>query len=104
MGRKTYESIGKPLPNRVSIVISRNSNYRLEGCHVVNSIPKALEIAQKNKETELFIIGGGKIYAEMLAIADRLYITEVHTEIEGDTFFPEFSKNHALTSKRPLYS
>ncbi len=92
MGRKTYESIGRPLPNRVSLVVSRNPMYALEGGLVVHSIENALEIAQKNQEKELFVIGGGKIYAQMLSQADRLYVTEVQTDIQGDTFFPPISE------------
>lgn len=99
MGRKTYESIGKPLPNRISLVVSRNPNYHLEGVHVVSSIKKALEIAHKNQEKELFVIGGGKIYAEMLPQANRLYVTEVHTEIQGDTFFPNIPETWAEISR-----
>ncbi len=91
MGRKTYESIGRPLPNRVSIVITRNLEYQLEGCLVVNSPQEALQIAKQNTENELFIIGGEEIYRILLPHTHRLYITEVHTEIDGDAFFPQLS-------------
>lgn len=86
MGRKTFESIGKALPNRRNIVISRNPGFKAEGCEIVESIPMALEISKS--EDEVFIIGGGTIYHEMWDQADRLYLTLVHTQVEGDTFIP----------------
>ena len=86
MGRKTYESIGRPLPNRRNIVISRQ-NLVMEGCEVVPSLDKALEITAA--EEEVFIVGGGQIYVESMERCDRLYLTRVHTRIEdADTFFP----------------
>jgi dihydrofolate reductase len=86
MGRKTYESIGKPLPGRRSIVISRNPNYRPEGAETVTSVEEAIQRAEVSDET--FVIGGGEIYSLVLPRANRLYITAVDTESEGDTFFP----------------
>ncbi len=87
MGRKTYESIGKALPNRRNIVISRNPDFRPEGCVVVSSVDEALRLAVN--EEEVFIIGGGSIYREMWDRAERLYITLVHAVTEGDTSIPE---------------
>ena len=87
MGRKTFESVGKALPNRRNIVISRNSAFKAEGCELVDSIEKALDLVKG--EEEVFIIGGGKIYHEVWDKADRLYLTQVHTIVEGDTFIPE---------------
>jgi dihydrofolate reductase len=84
MGRKTYESIGKPLPNRRSIIITRDTNYKVDGCEVVNSLEEALELSNNN----CFIIGGGEIYKQSLKIADRIYLTLVHKDFEGDTTFP----------------
>jgi dihydrofolate reductase len=92
MGRKTYESIGRPLPNRRNIIISRNKDYVAEGCEVFTSLQDALIACQG--ETEIFIMGGAQIYEQALAIADKLYITEVDTEVIGaDAFFPQWDKN-----------
>jgi dihydrofolate reductase len=89
MGRKTFDSIGKPLKDRTNIVISRNKNLRLEGAEVVTSLAKALARASE-LSPDIMIIGGAQIYAEALPKADRLYLTYVHTNVEGDTFFPSF--------------
>lgn len=86
MGRKTFESIGKALPNRRNIVISRNPNFQAEGCETVASIEDALQLVEN--EEEVFIIGGGTIYREMWDRADRLYLTLVHAIVDGDTVVP----------------
>lgn len=86
MGRKTHESIGRPLPKRRNIVVSRNPSYRAEGCEVVGSLREALALAPPCEEA--MVIGGASLYTEALPLADRLYITEVHGSFEGDTFFP----------------
>ena len=88
MGRKTYQSIGKPLPNRTNIIISRNQDFVAEGCMVVNSLTKAIEICPMPTEN-CFIIGGAEIYKHALELTNKIYLTEVHAEVEGDTFFPE---------------
>ncbi|MGE5222215.1 MAG: dihydrofolate reductase [Omnitrophica WOR_2 bacterium] len=88
MGRKTYESIGRNLPGRISIVITRNHGYAAEDALVAHSIPEALEIARQRGESEAFIIGGGDIFNQSLSLADRIYLTRVHTATEADTFFP----------------
>lgn len=87
MGRKTFESIGKPLPNRTNIVISRNIEFKPEGCVVVSSLNEA--IAKTNPNEENFIIGGGSIYREAIGLADKLYLTKIQHSYEGDTHFPE---------------
>lgn len=87
MGRKTFESIGRPLPKRTNVVITRGDNT-FEGCEVVHSLEEA--VAMFPKEEEVFIIGGAQIYAQALSIADRLYLTIVHRDYEGDTAFPKF--------------
>lgn len=93
MGRKTYESIGRPLPNRTNIVVSRSSTIsETENLIIVNSIEKALEIAKEKDEQEIFIIGGGEIYKQSLPFTDRLYLTLVEDEPEADTFFPDYSE------------
>lgn len=91
MGRKTFESFPKPLPNRTHVIISRQKNYHPEGCIVVDSLEKAIQICPKNEEN--FIIGGGEIYKQSIAIANKLDITKVHQSFEADTFFPEIDLN-----------
>lgn len=90
MGRKTFEEFGlrKPLPKRTNIIVSRNPNLVLEGCYIANSLRTALDIAQNANETECFIIGGEQIYRLALPYANRIYLTYIETELEGDTFFP----------------
>lgn len=93
MGRKNYESIPakfRPLPKRTNIVVTRQKEYDAPGCILTENIEAALDIARQKGENEVFIIGGGQIYAQSLQIADKLYITEVKDSFEGDTFFPEF--------------
>lgn len=89
MGRKTYESIGKPLPGRTMILISRTQTYRAEECLVVHSLDEALEIARSAGEGEIFIIGGGNIFRQALPLADRIYLTIVPAAVEADTYFPK---------------
>lgn len=90
MGRKTFESFPKPLPNRVHIVISRQAEYKQEGCIVVSTLDQALAIAPKDEE--VFVIGGGQIYALALPIADKIDLTRVHATFDADAFFPDFAK------------
>ena len=87
MGRKTFESIGKPLPGRQSIIITRDKDFSFEGTIVTHSLQEAIEEAEKIETAEAFIIGGGEIYRQVQANCDKIYITEVHTRVEGDTFF-----------------
>jgi dihydrofolate reductase len=91
MGRKTYETIGKPLPGRATIVITRNVQFNPAGCQVTNSLEKALVLAQRNGETEAFIAGGGEIFIIALPLADRIYLTQLHTVVEANIFFPLLS-------------
>lgn len=100
MGRKTYESIGRPLPNRRNIVITRETDYQKDGIEVVHSLPEALKIAsleqgkkfeENDDEIEVFIIGGGQIYNEAIGNANKLYITHVDASLPADTYFPEIS-------------
>jgi dihydrofolate reductase len=103
MGRKNYESIPhkfKPLPNRTNIVVTRQKNFNAPGCIVVDSVEKGLTIARQNHETEAFVIGGAEIYKLGLPFADRLYLTEINAEIEGDTFFPEYDKTQWQEASR----
>lgn len=91
MGRKTWESIGsKPLPGRTNIVITRDKNYKAEGCTLVHSLDEA--ISSVRNEDEVFIAGGAEIYKQAMGKANKMYITRVHHSFEGDTFFPEIGK------------
>ena len=92
MGRKTYEAIGRALPGRTSIVVTRQAGYQAPGCEVVHDLKSALESCSPD-EDEAFIIGGGQIYNETIADADRIYLTVLPREIPGDTYFPEFSES-----------
>jgi dihydrofolate reductase len=87
MGRKTYESIGKPLPGRTNIVVTRNEDYYAAGCEIVYSLREAIELAEQIGTDEAFVIGGGIIFQEALTLADKLYVTEIHASPEGDTYF-----------------
>jgi len=89
MGRKTFESIGRALPGRVMIVITRNHEFRIPNGYIAHSIEDALAIAENHNENEVFIIGGGNIFAQTITIADRIYLTQVHTVSQADVFFPE---------------
>lgn len=92
MGRKTFESFPKPLPNRTHVIITRQSDYEVpEGCIVVNTLSKAIEVCPENEE--VFIIGGGQIYKQSIEIADKIELTRVHTTVEADTFFPEIDED-----------
>lgn len=117
MGRKTFDSLGKPLPNRLHVVVTRQSDYKPEGAIVFNTLDQAVnycksQIGKKKNLTlpnapseavwpeEVFIIGGGEIYKEMLPITDRIYLTEINEEFDGDAKFPEFSKNEFTEVER----
>ena len=89
MGRKSFESIGRPLPKRVNVVVTRNPFYIADGILVLPSVEDALAMARDHGETEAFIIGGGEIYRQSMVYWDRIYLTEVDIEPEGDAFFPE---------------
>ena len=105
MGRKTFESLGGPLPNRLHVVITRQKDYAAEGAHVFNTVEAALAFCRTQTVKwgdEVFVIGGGEIYKEMLSITDRIYLTEIHQDFPGDAKFPEFSlKEFMETERRP---
>lgn len=88
MGRKTFDSIGKPLPGRTSIVVTRNRDLRIEGCSMAYSLEDAI-VACENKD-EIFVVGGAELYAQALPLTDTLYVTEIQQDVEGDTHFPQF--------------
>ena len=91
MGRKTYEAVDKPLPGRTNVIVTRQSDYRREGCIVVHSVEEALALGEENGQEEVFILGGSQIYELTLArdLVDRIYLTEINAEFDGDSFFPE---------------
>lgn len=98
MGRNTFESIGRPLPKRRNIVVSRQDDLKIDGADVVNSLEEAVRLAEEFHE-EVMIIGGEQIFRSILPKADRLYITLIHKEFEGDTFFPAYGDGWKLTSE-----
>jgi dihydrofolate reductase len=91
MGRKTYESIGKPLPGRTSIIITTQQDYSAEGCIVTHSLHEALERAKQSNES-LYIIGGAEIYKQALPLTDTIYLTRLHHTFDGDVYFPELKE------------
>jgi dihydrofolate reductase len=100
MGRKNFESIGKPLPNRENVVVTRDTNFKQEGCIVFNSIEQAIENL-KSRET-IYIVGGAQIYNECISIADKLYITHLDLEIDGDLYFHEIDTHHWTLPKNEI--
>jgi dihydrofolate reductase len=92
MGRRTYESIGRPLPGRMNIVVSRNRDFEAPGCTVVDSLEKAYAAAGNAQEVS--IIGGTSLFEAALPTADCLHLTEVEADVEGDTWFPDFDRSH----------
>lgn len=98
MGRKTHESISRPLPGRTNIVITHDPDYSAEGCLVAHNLEEALRLASNaSGDDEVFVIGGGQIYAQVLPLADKLYLTYIDKEIEGDVFFPDYSEFKKVT-------
>jgi dihydrofolate reductase len=93
MGRKTFESVNKPLPGRFNIVITRQANWNADGVIAATDLQDALQKAAETNCTEAFIIGGGEIYKQAYELADKIYLTRVHTEIDGDTFFLALDEN-----------
>jgi len=104
MGRKTFKSIGRALPDRTNIVITRNKDFNTDGALIAGSLEEAIEIAEhttpplapllnRGGDKEIFVIGGGEIYAQALSIADKLYLTLVESNADGDTFFPDWRDN-----------
>lgn len=89
MGRRTFEAVGRPLPNRVNMVITRDPELELEGCVMCQSLDEAVNIAEIHKETELFITGGGSIYEQAMQLADKIYLTRIHAVLDADTYFPQ---------------
>ncbi len=104
MGRKTYESVGNPLPGRTNIVITHDQSFDVAGLAVTHSLDEALELAKVSEGSdEIFIIGGGEIYKQVMSHADRLYLTLVDREAEADTFFPEYSEFDKVIEQETLH-
>lgn len=100
MGRKTYESIGRVLPNRTNIIVTRDTNYVVDGTIVVHSLEEALEVAKKSPGSEeIFIFGGGEIFRLALPIVNKLYLTIVEGDFNADTFFPDYSEFKTVISE-----
>lgn len=109
MGRKTFDSIGKPLPGRTTVVVTRNPALKIDGCIVVHSLDEAVKSCAGDEE--LFIVGGAELYSQALPLADKLYLTEIQQQIKGDAHFPDFNKSewreiernsHKQESPQPL--
>jgi dihydrofolate reductase len=114
MGRKTYESIGRPLPGRLSIIVTRQASYQVPGAIVVGSLAQALQAAQCKRDEhadsgsmadgEAFVIGGAEIFRQTLPLCDRIYITEIQADFEGDILFPEFNLEEWIEMSRDRQS
>lgn len=100
MGRTTFESIRKPLPGRTNIIVTRNMDYKAEGCRICNSLDDAIEVAKQIDNSEIFIIGGGQIYEQGIKCADKLYLTIVEGKFDADTFFPDYSRFQKVVYKK----
>ncbi|MBI1961083.1 MAG: dihydrofolate reductase [Parcubacteria group bacterium] len=104
MGRKTHESIGRALPGRVNMVITRSPGYRADGCVVVSSVEDAILEAKKHDQEEIFVIGGGEIYRAAMPYLDKLYLTHVEGTFDADTFFPDYSEFKEVSRTEPAES
>ena len=103
MGRKTFQSIGKPLPGRTSIIVTRDAHYQSEKCLIVHSVEEAITAASELNPEEIFVIGGAQIYACALPTVQKIYLTEVYYSFDGDTFFPELAENQWKEAKRESF-
>jgi dihydrofolate reductase len=102
MGRKTFDSIGKPLPGRTTVVVTRNSDLSIAGCVIAHSLKEA--IVACGVDEEVFIVGGAELYRQALPLVDTLYITEIQQDVEGDTHFPAFDKSVWKETSREVRS
>jgi dihydrofolate reductase len=100
MGRKTYETIGRPLPGRTMIIITRNKAYEADGCQIAGSLEEALRIAEEGGEEEVVVIGGGEIYRQALPKVERIYLTIVHALVPADVFFPKWEMEDWVEIRR----
>lgn len=102
MGRKTHQSIGRPLPGRINIIITRDKDYQAPGCEIVHSLQAAIDLAKQKDDQEIFIIGGGQIYQQALDqnLVDKLYLTHVKGDYQAEVFFPPYSQFKKIISKK----
>ncbi|MDD5056423.1 MAG: dihydrofolate reductase [Sideroxydans sp.] len=100
MGRKTFDSIGKPLPGRTTVIVTRNTELKIEGCLIAHSLPEAIQLCAG--DDEIFVVGGAELYAQALPLVNTLYITEIQQDVEGDAHFPAFDKNTWRESSREV--
>lgn len=100
MGRKTFESIGRSLPNRTNIIVSRDKDFNVNGCLVCHSLDEALKEAKQIEQNEVFIIGGGQIYHQAIDFVDKLYLTLVENKYNADTYFPDYRQFTKLVFKQ----
>lgn len=100
MGRKTYESIGRPLPERKNIVVTRNANFQAEGCYIYTDLNQAIE---EHKDERIFVIGGAQIFKQCLDLADEIYLTVVQKEFNGDVAFPAFNEENYCISEKTYF-
>lgn len=107
MGRKTFQSIGRPLPGRTNIIITHEINYQVKECFVTHSLGEAIKlasnkpaVAKATEDKEIFIIGGGQIYEQAIGIADKLYLTLIDGTFDADTFFPDYSRFKKVVYKK----
>lgn len=100
MGRRSYEEIGRPLPNRTTIVVSNTKNFDGENCLTARSLPEAIRLAG---DRDIYISGGARLYEEALTLVEKMYITEIDSEIEGDTYFPPFEKDQFVKEINEKY-
>ena len=99
LGRKNYDDIGRPLPNRTNYELTRNANFEAPGCTVCNSLAQAVESAQSAGESECFIIGGAAVYREAMPLVKKMYVTRVESDVDGDVFFPEWGEGWRKVSE-----
>lgn len=102
MGRKTYESLGRLLPGRTTVIVTRNKAYQVEGALIASSLEEAITLCRDDNEA--FVIGGAELYKDALKLADKLYLTEIDLQVEGDAFFPEFQKAEWKETSREAYT
>lgn len=102
MGRKTFDSIGKPLPGRTTVVITRNNDLEVDGCIVAHSLKEALAVCTGDEE--IFVVGGAELYRQAISLVDTLYVTEIQQDVEGDAHFPEIDKGIWQETSRQVHS
>lgn len=102
MGRKTFDSIGKPLPGRTTVVVTRNRDLKIDGCIVVHSLQEAIDACAVDDQP--FIVGGAELYAQALPLTQMLYVTEIQTDVAGDAHFPEFDRSEWVEETRERHS